>query len=310
MWRDQVSFLSTFTPRYVGVSCWWISCPLICRILSIDLQFTLLSWEKGRSRWLQSWFCWSLPTTLLPSLRWDSLLPASWWLRWSFGLLLSIMQGRLYAVPVGCGKDSRSQMSSMKITKRVGEMTPPCGTPLIFTEELVCPSSLTPADLWIHVLPSLIWDSLLPASWWLWWSHALLWSINYKVRSSSCSGRGMREDSWSQMSSMKIMKGMGEMTPPWGTPLIFTEELVCPSSLTLTDLWNKQLWIRKYILPQTLFHRSLKSRSSFHTLFKALVRLKKTASVFIFCWKPFSVSLVSSVTWFSVFLFFLKQDLN
>ena len=57
--------------------------------------------------------------------------------------------------------------------------------------------------------------------------------------SSACSARGMWEDSWSQMSSMKIVKRVGEMTPPCWTPLIFTEELVCPSSLTRADLWNK-----------------------------------------------------------------------
>ena len=59
--------------------------------------WTLLSWETGRSRWLQSWFCWSLPTTLLPSLRWGSLLPASWWLWWSLALLWSITLGCLHA---------------------------------------------------------------------------------------------------------------------------------------------------------------------------------------------------------------------
>ena len=34
MWGDQVSFLSNFSPRHVGVSCRWISCPLICRMNS------------------------------------------------------------------------------------------------------------------------------------------------------------------------------------------------------------------------------------------------------------------------------------
>ena len=62
------------------------------------------------------------------------------------------------------------------------------------------------------------------------------------------------------------------------------------------------------MLPQTFFRRSLKKRPSFHTLSKALVRSTKTASVFIFCWKPFLISWVSSVTWSSVFLFFLKPD--
>ena len=57
---------------------------------------------------------------------------------------------------------------------------------------------------------------------------------------NACRACGMLEDSCSQMSSMKIMKRVGEMTPPCGTPsLIFTEELVCPSSLTCADLWNK-----------------------------------------------------------------------
>ena len=32
--RKPVSVLSNFTPRYVGVSCLWISCPLICRMNS------------------------------------------------------------------------------------------------------------------------------------------------------------------------------------------------------------------------------------------------------------------------------------
>ena len=62
----------------------------------------LLSLETGRSRWLQSWFCWSLPAALLPSLRCDSLLPASWWPRWSLALLWSITLGCLHAVPFGC----------------------------------------------------------------------------------------------------------------------------------------------------------------------------------------------------------------
>ena len=65
-------------------------------------RWTLLSWETGRSRWLQSWFCWSLPTTFLPSLRWGSLLPASWWLQWSLALLWSTKLGRLHVEPVGC----------------------------------------------------------------------------------------------------------------------------------------------------------------------------------------------------------------
>ena len=64
-------------------------------------------------------------------------------------------------------------------------------------------------------------------------------ALVHNARSSACSARGMGEDSWSQMSSMKIMKRVGEMTPPCGTPLIFTEKLVCPSSLTHADLWNK-----------------------------------------------------------------------
>ena len=34
MWRDQVSFLSNFIPMYIGMSCWWISCPLICMMNS------------------------------------------------------------------------------------------------------------------------------------------------------------------------------------------------------------------------------------------------------------------------------------
>ena len=64
-------------------------------------------------------------------------------------------------------------------------------------------------------------------------------TLVHNARSSACKARGMWEDSWSQMSSMKIMKRVGEMTPPCGTPLIFIEELVCPSNLTRADLWNK-----------------------------------------------------------------------
>ena len=61
----------------------------------------------------------------------------------------------------------------------------------------------------------------------------------HNARSFACSARGMWEDSWSQMSSMKIMKRVGEMTPLCGTPRIFIEELVCPPSLTRADLWSK-----------------------------------------------------------------------
>ena len=64
-------------------------------------------------------------------------------------------------------------------------------------------------------------------------------ALVHNARSSARSAHGMCEDSYSQMSPMKIMKIVGEMTPPCGTPLIFTEELVCPSSLTCADLWNK-----------------------------------------------------------------------
>ena len=64
--------------------------------------WTVVSLETGRRKWLQSWFCWPLPTTLLFSLRWDSLLPASWWLWWSLALLWSITLRRLHAAPVGC----------------------------------------------------------------------------------------------------------------------------------------------------------------------------------------------------------------
>ena len=65
-------------------------------------------------------------------------------------------------------------------------------------------------------------------------------ALVHNAMSSACSARGMWEGSWSQMPSMKTMKRVGEMTPPCGTPsLIFTEELFCPSSLTLADLWNK-----------------------------------------------------------------------
>ena len=64
-------------------------------------------------------------------------------------------------------------------------------------------------------------------------------ALVYNVRSSEHSAHGMWEHSWSHMSSMKIMKRVGEMTQPCGTPLIFTLELVCPSSLTHANLWNK-----------------------------------------------------------------------
>ena len=64
-------------------------------------------------------------------------------------------------------------------------------------------------------------------------------ALVHNARSSACSARGMWEDIWKQMSSMKIMKGVGEMTPPCGTSLVFAEELVCPSSLTRVDHWNK-----------------------------------------------------------------------
>ena len=68
-------------------------------------------------------------------------------------------------------------------------------------------------------------------------------ALVHNARSAACSAHGMLEDSWSQMSSTKIMKRVGEMIPPRGThSLIFTEELICPLSLTravLSHLWNK-----------------------------------------------------------------------
>ena len=67
-------------------------------------RWTLLSWKTGKSRWLQSWFQWPLPTTLLLSRRWGSFLPVSCWLRWSLALLWSIMLGRVYVAPVECGR--------------------------------------------------------------------------------------------------------------------------------------------------------------------------------------------------------------
>ena len=48
MWGDQVSFLASLLVHW-GV--------LLVDFLSIDLQDELLSWETGRSRWLQSCFC-------------------------------------------------------------------------------------------------------------------------------------------------------------------------------------------------------------------------------------------------------------
>ena len=211
MWGGQVSFLSNVNPRYVGVSCWWISCPLICRMIS-------------------------------------SLLG-----------------------------DREKQVASVLVL-------------LIITNHSFAQSEMR------FIASCILIAAVVTCS-----------ALVHNARSSACGDHRMCEDSCSKMSSVEIMKRMGEMTPPcWAPSLIFIEELVCPSSLTRADLWNKKLWIHEYMLPQPLFLWSLKRSPSFHTLLKALARSTKTASVSIFCWKPFSVSWASSVTWCPVLLFFLK----
>ena len=133
---------SNCTPRYVGASCWWISCPLICRINSsllgdrekqvtsilVLLVITNHSFAQSEMRFVASCILMAAVVTC-------SAL---------------VHNARSYACSArGMWEDGWSQMSSMKIMKRVGEMTPPCGTAsLILTEEVVCPSSLTRADLW------------------------------------------------------------------------------------------------------------------------------------------------------------------
>ena len=65
-------------------------------------------------------------------------------------------------------------------------------------------------------------------------------ALVHNARSSACRAHRMWEDGWSQMSSMNILKRMCEMNLLRGTSsLIVTEELVCLSSLTHADLWNK-----------------------------------------------------------------------
>ena len=122
MWGDQVSFLSNFTPRYDGVSCWWISCPLICRMntsllgdkekqmasVLVLLIITNNSFAQSEMRFIASRILMAAVVTcsgLVHNTR------------------LSACSAR------GMWEDSWSQMSSMKIMRRVGKMTPPCGTP-------------------------------------------------------------------------------------------------------------------------------------------------------------------------------------
>ena len=142
MREDQVSFLSNFTPRYLGVSCYWISCPLICKMNSsllrdmekqvasvlVLLFITNHSFAQSEMRFIASCILVAAVVTCSASVH---------------NARSSAFSAR------GMWEDSWSQMSFMKIMKRVGEMTPPCETPyLIFTEEVVCPSSLIRADLW------------------------------------------------------------------------------------------------------------------------------------------------------------------
>ena len=141
LWEDQVSFLSNFTPRYVGVSCWWISYTLICRInasllgdrekqvasVLVQLIITNHTFAQSEMRFIASCILIAAVVACSPLVH----------------------NARSYACSAHwMWEDSWSQMSSMKIMKRVGEMTPPCGTSLIFTEELICLPSLTRADLW------------------------------------------------------------------------------------------------------------------------------------------------------------------
>ena len=142
MWGDQVSFLCNFTPRYVGVSCWWVSCPFVCRMNSsvlgdrenqaasvlVLLIITNHSVALSEMRFIASCILMDAMVTLVHNAMSSTCSARGMW------------------------EDRWSQMSSMKIKKRVGEMTPPCGTPLIFTEELVCPSNLTRAAFWNQLL--------------------------------------------------------------------------------------------------------------------------------------------------------------
>ena len=136
MWGDQVCFLSNFTPRYVGVSCWWISCPSICR-----MNPSLL-----RDRKKQVASVWVLLIIANHSFAQSEMrfITSCIWMAAVFTYSTLVHNSRSFACSAhGMWEDSWSQMSSMKITKRVGERTPPCGTPsLIFTEELFCPSNL------------------------------------------------------------------------------------------------------------------------------------------------------------------------
>ena len=144
IWVDQVKF-SNFTPGYDGVSWWWISCPLICRLnssllgdrekqVTSDLVLLIITnhfFAQSETRFIASYILMAavvICSALVHNAR-SSACSAH-------GMMKDI-------------RDDEGQMSSMKIMKSVGEVTPRCGAPsLIFTEELVCPSSLTRADLW------------------------------------------------------------------------------------------------------------------------------------------------------------------
>ena len=124
LWGDQVSFLSNFNPRYVGVSCWWILYTMICRIntsllgdrekqvasVLVQLIITNHTFAQSEMRFIGACILMAAVVTcsaLVHNAR-SSACSAHW--MW---------------------EDSWSQMSSVKVMKKVGAVTPPCGTSLI-----------------------------------------------------------------------------------------------------------------------------------------------------------------------------------
>ena len=77
-------------------------------------------------------------------------------------------------------------------------------------------------------------------------------------------------------------KSVGEVTPPCGTPRIFTLLLKWPSNFILADLSCRKHRIRLYILPEPPLSSILSRRPSRLTLSKAFVRSMKTDNLFLF----------------------------
>ena len=112
----------------------------------------------------------------------------------------------------------------------------------------------------------------------------------HTVRSSACRVLEKCLGSTVVMLLMFRRKSVGEMTPPFGTPHIFTLLLKWPSSFTLADLLCRKHWIHLHILIETPLSSIFSRRPSCQTLSKAFVRSKETETTFFLSWKAFSVS--------------------